>query len=413
MAENSLLAFLQNAMGVPQSDVEQTALQNLMWTRLITGGFTISSAGVVSFSFGGLIANGTVNAPSLAFTSEPTTGRYRIGSNNVGESIAGTKVFDWNASRLSLAENLIFTTDNTNDIGASAATRPRDFFLGRNALIGGTLGVTGVTSLAATTVSTTLAVTGVTTLTGGLSAPLAVAQGGTGIAFFAPAGPSVARTYTFPDANATVLTSNAAVTVPQGGTGLATLTANNVILGNGASAPTFVAPSTSGNLLTSNGTTWQSTAPVQQLTLLKANSGTDTTAAATNVDTFAVTGLTAKDQLFVTFSCFTATQNTARVDLYSVTDSLVLAQLTTAAAIASPSGTIGSAVVMTNQSATTQIDSMVSAAYSLNQASFNAVATIAATTAFTGSWTLALRHGGVTAGGTFRWRWAVYVVKGQ
>ena len=51
------------------------------------------------------------------------------------------------------------------------------------------------------------------------------------------------------------------VTVAQGGTGLSTLTANNVILGNGTSTPLFVAPSTSGNVLTSNGTTWQSTAP--------------------------------------------------------------------------------------------------------------------------------------------------------
>lgn len=49
--------------------------------------------------------------------------------------------------------------------------------------------------------------------------------------------------------------------VANGGTSLTTLTANNVILGNGASAPTFVAPSSSGNVLTSNGTTWQSTAP--------------------------------------------------------------------------------------------------------------------------------------------------------
>jgi len=51
------------------------------------------------------------------------------------------------------------------------------------------------------------------------------------------------------------------VTVAQGGTSLSTLTANNVILGNGTSAPLFVAPSTLGNVLTSNGTTWQSTAP--------------------------------------------------------------------------------------------------------------------------------------------------------
>jgi microcystin-dependent protein len=68
--------------------------------------------------------------------------------------------------------------------------------------------------------------------------------------------------------NANVLVSSLALsdhtgtlTVAKGGTGLGTLTANNVILGNGTSTPTFVAPSTSGNVLTSNGTTWASTAP--------------------------------------------------------------------------------------------------------------------------------------------------------
>jgi len=48
--------------------------------------------------------------------------------------------------------------------------------------------------------------------------------------------------------------------VSNGGTSLSTLTANNVILGNGTSAPLFVAPGTAGNVLTSNGTTWASTA---------------------------------------------------------------------------------------------------------------------------------------------------------
>ena len=52
-----------------------------------------------------------------------------------------------------------------------------------------------------------------------------------------------------------------ATPVANGGTGLSTITANNVILGNGTSAVQLVAPSTSGNVLTSNGTTWQSTAP--------------------------------------------------------------------------------------------------------------------------------------------------------
>jgi hypothetical protein len=49
--------------------------------------------------------------------------------------------------------------------------------------------------------------------------------------------------------------------VANGGTGATTLTANNVILGNGTSAVQFVAPGANGNVLTSNGTTWQSTTP--------------------------------------------------------------------------------------------------------------------------------------------------------
>jgi len=49
--------------------------------------------------------------------------------------------------------------------------------------------------------------------------------------------------------------------VSAGGTGSTTLTANNVLLGNGTSALQAVAPSTTGNVLTSDGTTWVSQAP--------------------------------------------------------------------------------------------------------------------------------------------------------
>lgn len=51
------------------------------------------------------------------------------------------------------------------------------------------------------------------------------------------------------------------VAVADGGTGASTLAANAVLLGNGTSALQTVAPSTSGNVLTSNGTTWASVAP--------------------------------------------------------------------------------------------------------------------------------------------------------
>lgn len=50
--------------------------------------------------------------------------------------------------------------------------------------------------------------------------------------------------------------------VANGGTGATTLTANNVLLGNGTSAVQAVAPGASGNVLTSNGTTWASAAAV-------------------------------------------------------------------------------------------------------------------------------------------------------
>ena len=54
--------------------------------------------------------------------------------------------------------------------------------------------------------------------------------------------------------------------VGNGGTGATTLTANNVILGNGTSAVQFVAPGANGNVLTSNGTTWTSAASASDVT---------------------------------------------------------------------------------------------------------------------------------------------------
>ena len=91
------------------------------------------------------------------------------------------------------------------------------------------------------------------------SALTAIAGGSDFVQFTGPT--TSTKVFTLPNASAVVLTDNAAVTVAQGGTGLGTLTANNVILGNGTSSPTFVAPGASGNVLTSNGTTWTSAAP--------------------------------------------------------------------------------------------------------------------------------------------------------
>jgi hypothetical protein len=51
------------------------------------------------------------------------------------------------------------------------------------------------------------------------------------------------------------------LTVADGGTGRSTLTANAVLVGNGTSGINSVSPGTSGNILTSNGTSWTSETP--------------------------------------------------------------------------------------------------------------------------------------------------------
>lgn len=62
-------------------------------------------------------------------------------------------------------------------------------------------------------------------------------NGGTENAFFKVTGPATAvRTFTFPNASSTILTSHALVTVPEGGSGLATATFNGVLYGQAVSA---------------------------------------------------------------------------------------------------------------------------------------------------------------------------------
>jgi hypothetical protein len=137
---------------------------------------------------------------------------------------------------------------------------------------------------AATQNSTSFAGSGansnITSLTG-LTTPLTTGQGGTG---------SSSTTYCN-------LTTNVTNTLPvaNGGTGSTTLAANAVLLGNSTSALQTVAPSTSGNVLTSNGTIWQSTALNAGITLL----GTITTTTGTSVSLSSLTLTSYKQILFV------------------------------------------------------------------------------------------------------------------
>ena len=82
------------------------------------------------------------------------------------------------------------------------------------------------------------------------------------------------------------------IIVAQGGTGLTTLTSASVLVGAGTGTVTFVAPSTSGNVLTSNGSAWTSAAAATPESDLGICEGRLTLTSGTPVTTADVTGAT-------------------------------------------------------------------------------------------------------------------------
>jgi hypothetical protein len=151
--------------------------------------------------------------------------------------------------------------------------------------------------LASPTFTGTVTIPTLSATTGTFSTALAATSGGTGNASYAVGDLLYASTTTALSKLADVATGNALISggvgvapsygkigltthvsgtlpVANGGTGLATITANNVLLGNGTSALQVVAPSTSGNVLQSDGSTWTSTAKLVLSTAQATTSGT-------------------------------------------------------------------------------------------------------------------------------------------
>ena len=136
--------------------------------------------------------------------------------------------------------------------------------------------------------------------------------------------------------------TNQIVEVAQGGTGSASLTANNVLLGNGTSAVQVVAPGSNGNVLTSNGTTWVSQA-VGSVTAVNtisfgstgftpstATSGAVSVAGTLNIANGG-TGATSASQARTSLSAATSGANSDITSLSGLTTALSIAQGGTAA----------------------------------------------------------------------------------
>jgi hypothetical protein len=95
----------------------------------------------------------------------------------------------------------------------------------------------------------------------GAGTPTWTVPAASGVTSVAASGGTTGMTFSgSPITTSGTLTLAGTLVVANGGTGAITLAANNVLLGNGTGALQVVAPGTVGNVLTSNGTTWTSTA---------------------------------------------------------------------------------------------------------------------------------------------------------
>lgn len=249
---------------------------------------------------------------------------------------------------------------------------------------------------------------GITYPGGGTVVP--VANGGTGSAYVGFTGASASeKSYALPNASSTILTSNAAVTVAQGGTNATSLTANGVLVSNSdGTAVTTVAPGTSGNVLESNGTTWASVTPSGggSMSLLRAATGqkVNNFNSAATLDSVALSGLTALDQLLVRFVIReTAAQNTGTVQLYDGTTLIGF----TSSANNNTKLTQQHIAPAPGSTTTIRFDGFTDSIGGYN----NSSATI---TSWTGSWTLSLRVAGTgSATASAYWEWVVFKIAGQ
>lgn len=242
-------------------------------TGLTTSGGPITAAGTITLAGTLAVGNGgtgqtTAAAAITALTGTQTSGYY-LRSDGTNAALAAIQAAD-------------VPTLNQNTTGSAGSVA--------NALTAGT----GISFSSGTTYNGSAAITinnsGVAAYPGagipnstGSAWGTSYSTSGTGTVVALATSPSFTTpvlgtptsgdfstgTFTWPTFNqntsGTAAGLSSTLAVGSGGTGATSLTVNNVVLGNGTSPVQLVAPGTTGNVLTSNGTTWASTAPAAQV----------------------------------------------------------------------------------------------------------------------------------------------------
>ena len=255
------------------------------WATAGTGSVTSVAATVPSiFSIAGspITSSGT-----LAMTYSGTALPVANGGTGITSFGTGVATFLGTPSSANLAASITDETGSGSLVFATSPTLVTPALGTPSALVG--TNITGTASgLTSGNVTTNANLTGMITSVGNAaslgsftSANLATAltdETGTGANVFATSPTLVTPLLGTPTSGVATnltglpLTTGVTGTLPvaNGGTGATTLTANYALLGNGTSAPQMIAPSTSGNVLMSNGTTWASTTPASGVTAGKA-----------------------------------------------------------------------------------------------------------------------------------------------
>lgn len=178
---------------------------------------------------------------------------------------------------------LAFTATGT--LASSAALAANQLVVGGGAgVVPATLGSLGTTTTLLHGNAAGAPTFGAVVLTTDVSGILPSANGGTANAFFTVSGPATStKTYTFPNASTTVLTTNAAVTAAQGGTGQTSYTTGDLLQATAATTLSKLAAIATGNALISGGvataSTWGKIGLTTHITgtLPVANGGTNLT----------------------------------------------------------------------------------------------------------------------------------------